>query len=282
MTGAIEATAAKVAAPAAKESWRLVRGFYQRHKPDHGPIGQCPNLNQNHADRLVMHVGVAPSQSPKHTTTAQFVHSAQAVAQAVFPEAEPTTDWSSRERVRFIVPRGPDDAAKSDRHRLEVFPNGFLLLQWGLDVRVGPDDMGPFPVAEFIHVLRRLHTVVRTPAFQKLHTVRRFEGRRRLDWRVGVCHSVSTTNGQLYVDRFDTPRDDAFKRARSHDLACSSAGFAPWQLIGLKPAAPFEAMLRDLIEDMTANAGITNPQQAADMIMEDHRGDWDTSPATAP
>lgn len=216
----------------------------------------------------------AESES-KGATAAQFVHSAQVVADAVFPEAASATDWSSRERVRFIVPCGPDDAAKSDRHRLEIFPNGFLLLQWGLDVRVGPDDIGPFPVAEFIHVLRRIHEVVQARACQELNALRRFESRRRLDWRVGVCHSVSTTNGQLSVNRFDTPRDDAFKRARSHDLACSSAGFASQQLRGLKPAAPFEVMLRALIEDMTANAGIINPQQAADMIMEDHRGDWD-------
>jgi hypothetical protein len=76
MTGPLEAAAVKVAAPVAKESWKQGRRFLSKLKPDHGPIGQCPNLQRAHGDRVVMLVGVSPSDSPKHLATSDFVRGA--------------------------------------------------------------------------------------------------------------------------------------------------------------------------------------------------------------
>ena len=148
-----------------------------------------------------------------------------------------------------------------------------VLAQWGLNVTITPDGIGPLPVSEFIQVLRQVYSVVQLPAYHQLHSKRLGETRRRLDWRVGVSYGVSTGTGTLYVSRFDTPRDGEFKRAVRHDLFCDATGFAPHQLMGLKPAEPFERMLQVVIEDMMANAGITDPQQATEMILADHRSD---------
>lgn len=128
MTGPLEAAAAKVAAPAAKESWRLARRLSQKLKADHGPISQCPNLNRGHSDRVVMRIAVAPSRSPNPVPASKFVRSAQDTADAIFAGIVPTTDHSSKERVRFLV-RDSDDPARSDQHILEIYPSGYLLLQ---------------------------------------------------------------------------------------------------------------------------------------------------------
>lgn len=272
VTGPFEAAAAKAAAPAVKESRKQLRRLQSRLKADHGPIGQCPNLNRNHSDRVVMLVGVAPSRSAKRVPTSQFVRCAQRVGETLLGNAA-TTDWSNKDEVRLIV-RDSDNPMRTDQHRLHIYPSGFMLLQWGLKVSITTDAIGPLPMGEFIRVLRKVRAVVQSPIYRELHDQRIGERRRRLDWRVGLTQGVPTGSGTLYVSRFDTPRDSNFRRAVRHDLGCSPAGFAPQRLVGLKPAAPFEDMLQVIIEDMTANAGITDPQQATEMIMADHTSDW--------
>lgn len=246
MTGPFEAAAAKVAAPAAKESWKLATRLSRKLKADHSPISQCPNLNQDHSDRVVMLIGVAPSRSPKPVQASRFVRSAQQVAEAIFAGVPPTTDWSSKEEVRFII-RDSDNPMRSDQHRLQIYPSGFMLLRWGLGVTITADAIGPLPMGEFIQVLGKVHSVVQSPAYRQLHDHRLGEQRRRLDWRVGLTQGVSTGTGQLYVSRFDTPCDGTFKRAVRHDLVCYPAGFAPQQLVGLKPATAFKDMLKVVI-----------------------------------
>ena len=271
--GPIEAAAAKLAAPVAKESWRQSRRLYQRLQPDHGPIGQCPNLQRFHGDRVVLMVGVAPSRSAKYVTTSDFGRASQQIGEAVFVDLARKTDFTGRDRVRLKV-QDADDPISTPRHILEFYPSGFMFLQWGLDVSGGPDGIEPFPLSEFIGVLRRVHSVVQLPAYQQLHAKRVGEGRRRLDWRVGVSGSLSTPNGSLYVSEFDTQHAADFERAERHDLLGRPYGFAPRELTGLKPAAPFKDMLRPIIEDLVANSGFVDPHGATEVIMADHKADW--------
>lgn len=273
MTGPLEAAAVKVAAPVAKESWKQGQRFLQRLRADHGPVHQCPNLQRNHGDRVVMLVGVAPSDSPKHVPTADFIQAAHNLAAVIFTETAARTEWSSKERVRFKV-RDSDDPGRSDQHILEIFPSGFMLLQWGLDVETSEGGVGPFPVGEFIRVLRHLHSITRLPVYQQLHAKRPAERRRRLDWRVSATQGLATGKGTFYISEFDTPHAADFKRAERHDLVVYPGGFAPQQLTGVKPNAPFVAMLRAIIEDMTGNAGFIDPREATEVIMADHATDW--------
>ncbi|SRR5579883_1704052 len=274
--GPLEAAAAKYAAPVAKESWKWGRRLYQQLKPDHQAIGQCPNLGRDHYERVVMLVGVAPSRSAKRLKTSDYVHSAHQVADAIFTDMTAKTDYTGRDRVRLLV-EDIDGAARSDLHRLEIYPSGFMLLQWGLDLTVRDDTIGPFPVSQFIRVLRRVHSVVQMSAFQDVHARRLGERRRRLDWRIGISCGVSAPNGSghLYVSEFDTPRAADFRRAVRHDLSCPPTGFAPQELMGLKPTAPFATtVLRPVIEDLMANAGCIDPHGSTEAIMTDHEADW--------
>ena len=271
--GPLEAAAAKYGPPVAKESWRQGRRLYQRLQPDHRPIGQCPNLQRFQGDRVVMMVGVAPTRSAKQVSTSAFVRAAQQVGEAVFVGLTPTTDFSGTDRVRLKI-HDRSDPVSTPQHILEFYPSGFMFLRWGLDVAGGPAGIGPFPISEFIQVLRRVHSVVQLPAYQQLHGRRIGEKRRRLDWRVGASGSLSTPNGSVTVDEFDTPHAGEFKRAERHDLLCQPAGFAPGELTGLKPTAPIEKMIRPIIEDMLANSGFLDPRGAADVIMTDHEADW--------
>jgi hypothetical protein len=223
-----------------------------------------------------MLVGIAPSDSPKHLPTAGFIGAAHELSAAVFGDKTVRTEWSSKERVRFKV-RDSDDPSRSDQHILEVYPSGFLLLQWGLDVETREDGVGPFPVGEFIRVLRHLHTVSRLPDYQQLHVRRLTERRRRLDWRVSVSQGLATGKGTFYISEFDTPHAAAFRRAERHDLVVYPGGFAPQQLTGVKPNTPFTVLLRAIIEDMTGNAGFIDPQGATEVIMADHTVDWDVA-----
>jgi len=271
--GPIEAAAAKYAGPVAKESWRQGRQLYQRLQPDHGSISQCPNLQRFYGDRVVMLVGVAPTRSAKPVATSNFVRASQQVAEAVFVGLAPKTDYTGRDRVRLKV-QFDDDPISTPRHILEFCPTGLMYLQWGLDVAAGPDGIDPFPVSEFIQVLRRVHSVVQLPVYQQLHAKRIGERRRHLDWRVGVSGSISTPTGSLAVDEFDTPQAADFVRAERHDLLGQPAGFAPRELTGVKSAAPFKDMLRPIIEDLVANSGFVDPHGATEVIMMDHEADW--------
>src|SRR5260221_2854387 len=235
--GPFEAAAAKYGPPVAKESWRQGRRLYQRLQPDHGPIGQCPNLQRFQGDRVVMMVGVAPTRSAKRVSTSAFVRAAQQVGEEVFVGLVPTTDFSGTDRVRLIHDRS--DPVSTPQHILEFYPSGFMFLQWGLDVVGGPAGIGPFPISEFIRVLRRVHSVVQLPAYQQLHGRRIGEKRRRLDWRGGGAGFLSTPHRPVIVGEVGTPPAGEVKPGRRPDLVFPPGRFPPGELTRFMLTPPY-------------------------------------------
>jgi len=278
----IETAAVKAAVPAAKGLARAWQWLEQRLAADHMPIGRF-TTNYGSAERIILIAAVAPSDTPPALSTSAFVTAAQRVAGLVFEGLSPITDYSGREVVWFKV-RDSHDPNVSDQHTLEIYPNGLMLLRWGLVLSLAPepDNVPPIPMGEFVRVLRRLYDVAHLPEFQQLHGRRRWESKRRLDLAVSLTTTLNTTRGTMQITELDTLQGGGFGRAVRHAINSPLGGYAGMPLKAVKPSVPFEALLREVLDDLAANSGFTDPQGAMEALMRTHEAEWNPMHPTIP
>jgi hypothetical protein len=250
----IEVAAAKSAAPFAKAALPWFKWGWQRLRPDHGPIRGCPNMLTDHRDRFVLTVAVAPSDTAKTLPPRDFVPRAHELANLVLRGRGNDVQHSGSTQVRVAV-RDSNDPVVSERHQLVIYPSGLVILHHGLDVAISPDSIGPIPIGELLSVTRHIHEVAQSTEYQSVHQHRQWEKARRLDWRIGLCSSISGTNGPRPWMSFDDPASASFKKGGNAIPYCPPAGYAQDALKGLKSNRPIEPMLRVVVEQLLAEAG---------------------------
>ncbi|HCT75143.1 MAG TPA: hypothetical protein DGT23_00820 [Micromonosporaceae bacterium] len=225
---------------------------------DHRPISRWPTFYGD--SRFRLWVAVAPSHSPKRLEPLEFTEKALELANLVFGEQPFSVDYSGSEMCRFIVvdPARPTSLAAAN-HTLHVYPEGYLLLQWGLHTLPLPETLDvELSLDEIVAVLGHLHWVAHDPRFAAIHARRRTEKIRRLDWRVGLVSSISAPNhGLAFWRSLSSSTRLPAVSPTGQNPSCPAGGFAPERMTGIKHSAGVIETFSPALEQMLVDAGYT-------------------------
>ncbi len=182
-------------------------------KADHTSIERCSGMQNAYGYRFRLRVGIAPNRTALPLSITERASRAYSVAALIFRDAERCVDYAGNELVRIEV---RENAIAGERfiHQLEVHPTGLVDLQWRLNCIAAEGRNDPLPLREVLAVVRRMHHLSRTSAFHGLHQPRRFEPRRRVDWRFGISpRAVDPVGVSFNWERLDVPGSESFRRA---------------------------------------------------------------------
>ncbi len=237
--------------------------FKDQFRADHVPItGRRGRPDQTYGG-FFLFAAAAPSQSPKLLPLADFADRAHDLVQHAFPSIFPeVSDYAGHELVRYR-----SSAERSaEQHIITIYPTGLVELQW----LIAAPPATSLPLSGIVEPLQALRQVVQASGLADLYQPRRFEGKRRVDWRIGINGmatsnlsgtSVSWTNVtssiQLPEQRNRTPRP-----------YCPAEGYAPHLLTSLRLNATLEGLLMPVLEEHLVVGGYVDSGVIRDCITE--------------
>lgn len=143
-------------------------------------------------------MAVGPSRAVKRLEPKSFTQRAVACAAWIFGDLPFKVDYSGSDLVRCVVPDpAPDPGTRPEQHRLAVYPNGLVRVDWGLTVSLADRTKVQLSLDEIGEVLARMYRFAHDPTYRALWRARKTERFQRLDWRVGLTSSVVHIEGPI-------------------------------------------------------------------------------------
>jgi len=236
-------------------SWLLGRAgsagkrLKQRLAADHVPIlGRRANPSQQYM-AFCAFIAVAPSDSPEPLPLLDRMDRAHEFVHRFFPGVFPEqSEHADHELVRYETP--PVDGSGA-QNRIIFNPTGLIELHW---VLASPPAL-QLPLDELGDVVSRLQGAVASGAFQRLHQPRRWERRRRVDWRIGVNAWAATSGNSVHWEKVGPtnlapPRRDVGRRP-----SCPSEGYAANELSSMRPKTNLRQILTPVLVELLAAGG---------------------------
>lgn len=221
----------------------------QRLAANHAPIlGRQGNPNHQYM-AFCAFVAVAPSNSPTPLSLVDLMDGAHDFTHRCFPGVFPNEpDYAGHELVRYEAPPANGTGAQN---RIIFYPTGLVELHW---VLATPPAL-QLPLDELVDVVSRLHAAVASGAFQRLHRPRRWERRRKVDWRIGVNAWAATSDNSVHWEKVGPselapPRRDVGRRP-----SCPSEGYAAGELSSRRPKTKLRYILTPALVELLAAGG---------------------------
>jgi hypothetical protein len=236
-------------------SWLLGRAgpagkrLRQRLAADHAPILGRQSNPTHQQMAFYAFIVVAPSDSPKSLPVVDRMDRAHEFVQGFFADAFPDDpEYAGHELVRY---EAPSTGGTDVQNRIVFHPTGLVEIHW---VLAAPPAV-QLPLDELVNVVSRLQGAVVGGAFQRLYQPRRWERRRRVDWRIGVNASAFASSNSVYWEsvgpsELAPPRRDVGRRP-----SCPSEGYAANELSSMRPRAKLRQILTPVLVELLAVGG---------------------------
>lgn len=236
-------------------SWLLGRAgpvgkrLKQRLAADHAPILDRRGNPNHHQMAFCAFIAIAPSDSPDPLALVDRMDRAQEFVQRFFPGDFPDEpDYAGHELVRYQAPSTGGTDAQS---RIIFYPTGLVELHW---VLASPPAL-QLPLDKLVDVVNRLQVAVESGAFQRLHQPRRWECRRRVDWRIGVNAWAATSSNSVHWKTVGPPELAPLRRDTGRRPSCPSEGYAAGDLSSVKSGAKLRQILTPTLIELLAAGG---------------------------
>lgn len=236
-------------------SWLLSRAgpagkkLKRRLAADHAPIlGRRGNPNHPYM-AFCAFVSVAPSDSPEPLPLVDRMDRAHEFVQRFFPGIFPDEPQDAgHELVRYETQPVDGGTAQS---RIIFYPTGLVELHWVL----AAPPVVQLPLDELDDIVSRLQEAVVSGAFQRLHQPRRWERRRKVDWRIGVNAWATVPGNIVYWEKVGPFELAPRRRDSGRRPSCPSEGYAASELSSLKPRTKLRRILTPALVELLAAGG---------------------------
>jgi hypothetical protein len=175
----------------------------------------------------------------------QAHHFTQRFFPGMFPD-EP--EHAGHELVRYQAP--PTEGA-SAQNRIIFYPIGLVELHW---ILATPPTLR-LSLDELVDAVSRLRGAVADGAFHRLHRPRRWERRRKVDWRVGVNAWAATSGNSVPWEKVGPPELAPSRYDTGRRPSCPSEGYAANQLSAVQPKAKLQDILVPVLTELLAAGG---------------------------
>ncbi|MFI2652538.1 hypothetical protein [Micromonospora fulviviridis] len=227
---------------------------------DHRPISGSPNFHDG--GRFWLWVVVAPSHSPRQLEPVDFTDQAHALAGLILGDQQFEVGYSGSSECRYEV-RDPGPRALTEAiHILRMYPDGRVVLQWGLRTSPMANTLNvELSLDEIVSVLCHMHEVAHDPRYAAIHVRRRTERMRRFDWRVGLTPSISVDNHGVFhnVSWRSLASSTGLPAVlpTEQNPSCPVHGFAPSRMKGVKHNASAVDTFSPALAHLLVDAGYT-------------------------